>query len=222
MTGGHPPAPIGVFGGTFDPIHYGHLRTAYEVLQALRLREVRFVPAGDPPHRDPPRVDAAIRLELVRAATADQPGFVVDDREVRRAGPSYTVLTLGELRAEMPSTPLCLIVGMDAFRGLPTWHRWQELLELAHVVVAPRPGWDAPREGPLGELLVSRRVASVEALHERASGRIYVQPVTQLEISSSELRELLAAGRDPRYLVPDTVRELVRRTDCYSASQPTR
>ncbi|HEX6570576.1 MAG TPA: nicotinate-nucleotide adenylyltransferase [Steroidobacteraceae bacterium] len=222
MTGRHPPAPIGVFGGTFDPIHYGHLRTAYEVLQALRLREVRFVPAGDPPHRDPPRVDAARRLELVRAATADQPGFVVDDREVRRAGPSYTVLTLGELRAEMPATPICLIVGMDAFRGLPTWHRWQELLELAHVVVAPRPGWDAPREDALGELLVSRRVASVEALHERAAGSIFVQPVTQLEISSSELRELLAAGRDPRYLVPDTVRELVRRTDCYSASQPTR
>jgi nicotinate-nucleotide adenylyltransferase len=222
MTGRHPPAPIGVFGGTFDPVHYGHLRTAYEVLQALRLREVRFVPAGDPPHREPPRVDAARRLELVRAATADQPGFVVDDREVRRAGPSYTVLTLGELRAEMPAAPICLIVGMDAFRGLPTWHRWQELLELAHVVVAPRPGWDAPREGALGELLVSRRVASVEALHERAAGRIFVQSVTQLEISSSELRDLLAAGRDPRYLVPDTVRELLRRTDCYSASQPTR
>ena len=96
------------------------------------------------------------------------------------------------------------------------------MLELAHVVVAPRPGWDAPTEGGLGELLVSRRAASVEALHERAAGRIFVQPVTQLEISSSELRELLAAGRDPRYLVPDTVRELVRRTDCYSASQPTR
>ncbi|MCE3285127.1 MAG: nicotinate-nucleotide adenylyltransferase [Steroidobacteraceae bacterium] len=222
MTGRHPPAPIGVFGGTFDPVHYGHLRTAYEVLQSLRLREVRFVPAGDPPHREPPRVDAARRLELVRAATADQPGFVVDDREVRRAGPSYTVLTLGELRAEFPATPICLIVGMDAFRGLPTWHRWQELLELAHVVVAPRPGWSAPTEGALGELLVARSAASVEALHERAAGRIFVQPVTQLEISSSELRELLAAGRDPRYLVPDTVRELVRRTDCSSASQPTR
>jgi nicotinate-nucleotide adenylyltransferase len=100
---------------------------------------VRFVPAGDPPHRDPPQVDAARRLDFVRAAVADQPGFVVDDREVRRAGRSYSVLTLGELRAELPDTPLCLIVGMDAFLGLPTWHRWTELLELAHVVVAPRP-----------------------------------------------------------------------------------
>jgi nicotinate-nucleotide adenylyltransferase len=223
MTGAHPVAPIGIFGGTFDPIHFGHLRTAYEMLQALRLREVRFIPAGDPPHRDPPRVDARQRLELVRVATADQPGFVVDDREVRRAGPSYSVLTLGELRSEMPGVPLCLVVGMDAFLGLPTWHRWQELLELAHVVVAPRPGWAAPITGVLGELLAAREVRSVEALHASAAGTIFVQPVTQLEISSTELRELLAAGRDPRYLVPEAVRGLIRRTGCYAeCPQPTR
>ncbi|MDH4312901.1 MAG: adenylyltransferase/cytidyltransferase family protein, partial [Gammaproteobacteria bacterium] len=109
MTAGSSSAPLGVFGGTFDPIHFGHLRTAFEVLQAARLQAVRFVPAGDPPHRDPPLVDAARRLEFVRAAIADQPGFVVDDREVRRAGRSYSVLTLRELRAELPDTPLCLI-----------------------------------------------------------------------------------------------------------------
>ncbi|HET9693663.1 MAG TPA: nicotinate-nucleotide adenylyltransferase [Steroidobacteraceae bacterium] len=222
MTDARPPAPIGVFGGTFDPIHYGHLRTAYELMHALRLAEVRFVPAGDPPHREPPRVDARRRLELVRAATHDQPGFVVDDREVVRTGPSYTVLTLDELRTRMPDVPLCLIVGMDAFRGLPTWHRWQELLLLAHVVVAPRPGWVVPADGPLGELLAARRAASVDDLHADVAGRILVQPVTQLEISSTELRELLAAGRDPRYLVPDAVRELIRRTGCYSVSQSTR
>jgi nicotinate-nucleotide adenylyltransferase len=222
MTGAHAPAPIGVFGGTFDPIHFGHLRTAYEMLHALRLAEVRFVPAGDPPHRERPRVEAARRLELVRAAIADEPGFVVDDREVRRAGPSYTMSTLGELRRERPAVPICLIVGMDAFRGLPTWHRWQELLELAHLVVAPRPGWTAPAGGVLGELLAAHRARHLEELHAVAAGRIHVQPVTQLEISSTELRELLAAGRDPRYLVPDPVRELIRRTGCYSVSQPTR
>jgi nicotinate-nucleotide adenylyltransferase len=222
MTGSASSAPIGVFGGTFDPIHYGHLRTAYEMLQALRLREVRFVPAGDPPHREAPRVPAQQRLELVRAAIADQPGFVVDDREVRRSGPSYTVLTLRELRGELPDASICLIVGMDAFRGLPTWHRWQELLELAHVVVAPRPGWVEPTDGPLAELLASRRVASVEALHARPAGGLHVQPVTQLEISSTELRELLAAGRDPRYLMPDAVRDAIVRTHCYSVPQPTR
>lgn len=217
-----PVAPIGVFGGTFDPIHYGHLRTAFEMLTALRLRELRFVPAGDPPHREPPRVDARQRLDFVRLATGDQPGFVVDDREVRRGGRSYTVLTLGELRGELPGVPLCLIVGMDAFRGLPTWHRWAELLDLAHVVVAPRPGWVPPADGVLGELLAARRTSDVEVLQKAKAGRIYVQPVTQLEISSTELRELLAAGRDPRYLVPDAVRERIRRTGCYSVSRPTR
>ncbi len=206
---------LGIFGGTFDPIHFGHLRTAFEILHALRLQSVRFVPAGDPPHRDPPRVDAARRLELVRAAVADQPGFVVDDREVRRGGPSYSVLTLGELREELPATPLCLIVGMDAFLGLPTWHRWTELLDLAHVVVAPRPGWTAPDAGVLGNLLAARRALDPAELHASLAGRILLQPVTQLEISSSELRALLAAGHDARYLCPDAVCEQIRRLACY-------
>jgi nicotinate-nucleotide adenylyltransferase len=223
MTGTRHPAPIGVFGGTFDPIHFGHLRTAYELLQVLRLDHVRFVPAGDPPHRDAPRVDAQRRLELVRAATADQPGFVVDDREVRRAGPSYSVLTLADLRAELPATPLCLILGMDAFRGLADWHRWQELLDLAHLVVAPRPGWSEPADGDaLAGLLAERRAASVDDLHAAPHGRIRIQAVTQLEISSTGLRESLAAGRDPRYLVHDAVRAVIARSGCYSASQPTR
>jgi nicotinate-nucleotide adenylyltransferase len=211
-------APLGVFGGTFDPIHFGHLRTAFELLQALSLSEVRFVPAGDPPHRGPPRVPAARRLELVRAAVADQPGFVVDEREVRRAGPSYTVLTLAELRAERPQTPLCLIVGMDAFLGLPTWHRWRELLELAHVVVAPRPGWRAPEEGELGEVLAKRRARDAAELSASLAGCVLIHPVTQLEISSTELRELLSAGRDPRYLVPDAVCAAIRACGGYSVT----
>jgi len=215
-------APIGVFGGTFDPIHFGHLRTAFEIMHAVRLHEVRLVPAGDPPHRAPPRVAAAQRLELVQAAATDQPGFIVDDREVRRAGPSYTVLTLRELRGERPETPLCLIVGMDAFLGLPTWHRWTELLSLAHLIVAPRPGWVAPSTGELGALLARHGVDDCEPLHNALAGRILIQPVTQLEISSTELRDLLAAGRDPRYLVPDSVRELIRARHSYSDSPTTR
>jgi nicotinate-nucleotide adenylyltransferase len=216
------PASIGVFGGTFDPVHFGHLRTAYEVMQAVPLAEVRFIPAADPPHRAAPLAPAQQRLALVRAAVADQPGFVVDDRELRRAGPSYSVLTLGELRAEYPDVPVCLIMGMDAFQGLPTWHRWQELLELAHVVVAPRPGWTEPATGLLADLLAARRAPGRRALLQRAAGYVHVEPVTQLEISSSELRELLAAGRDPRYLVPDAVRAELRRTQCYSLPRPTR
>ncbi len=208
--------PLGIFGGTFDPIHFGHLRTAFELLDALRFDEVRFVPAGNPPHRDTPLADAALRLSLVKAAIADQPGFAVDDREVRRAGPSYAVLTLRELRAEFPARPLCLVLGMDAFLGLPQWHEWRDLLPLAHVVVAHRPGWRAPVEGPLGELLAARRTDRIDDLHEAPAGRIYIHPVTQLEISSTDLRDLLAAGQDPRYLVPEAVRQAIRATGCYT------
>lgn len=209
-------SPLGIFGGTFDPIHFGHLRTAFELLQGLRLGEVRFVPAGSPPHRDTPLADAGLRLSLVEAAIADQPGFVLDDREVRRSGPSYMVLTLRELRAEFPERPLCLLLGMDAFLGLPGWYEWRELVELAHVVVAHRPGWRTPLEGPLGELLAARRTGRTEDLREAPAGRILVHPVTQLEISSSELRNLLSAGQDPRYLVPEAVRQAIRTTACYT------
>jgi len=209
-------SPIGVFGGTFDPIHFGHLRTAFELQQALGLSELRFVPAGSPPHRDVPLADAALRLAMVEAAIADQPGFTVDDREVRRTGPSYTVVTLGELRAEAPRRPLCLVVGMDAFLGLPLWHRWRDLLALAHVAVAHRPGWRAPTDGALGELLAERGTSRIADLHEQEAGRIIVHPVTQLEISSTDLRNIIVSGRDPRYLVPDAVRDIIRETGCYS------
>jgi len=207
--------PVGIFGGTFDPIHFGHLRTAFELLHALRLAEVRLVPAGNPPHRDTPLCDAQHRLDMVRAAIADQPGLVVDDREVHRRGPSYTVLTLREMRAEAPAQPICLLLGMDAFLGLPQWHEWRSVLELAHVVVAHRPGWTAPDAGTLGELLAARATPRVEDLHAAVAGRIHVRPVTQLEISSTDLRDLIVAGQDPRYLLPDAVRALIHDTGCY-------
>jgi nicotinate-nucleotide adenylyltransferase len=208
--------PIGLFGGTFDPIHFGHLRTAFELQQTLGLTEVRFLPTGNPPHRDHPLADANLRLAMVRAAVADQAHFVVDDREVRRTGLSYSVDTLTELRGENPDRSLCLLLGMDAFLGLPHWHRWRELFELAHVVVAHRPGWKAPTQGPLGELMVDRGTGSVQELHRATAGRIYIQAVTQLEISSTELRQLIVAGRDPRYLVPDAVRDIIREAGCYA------
>ena len=208
-------SPIGIFGGTFDPIHYGHLRTAFELLQALRFREVRFVAAGDPPHRGAPRADARDRFDMLKVAVAGQPGFVADDRELRRDGPSYSVDTLTSLREEFPRASLCLILGMDAFLGLTTWHRWEEILDHAHIVVAHRPGWKAPDIGPLGKLLDERGTLRVNDLHQTAHGRIHIHAVTQLEIASTEIRELIGAGRDPRYLLPDAVRELIARSGCY-------
>jgi nicotinate-nucleotide adenylyltransferase len=208
--------PIGVFGGTFDPIHYGHLRTAFELLQGLRLGEMRFMPAGIPPHRGTPVASAEQRLKMVTAAVEGQPGFIVDDRELHRDGPSYSVDTLAALRAEFPARSLCLIVGMDAFLGLPKWYHWREILQLAHVLVAHRPGWRAPDMGPLRELLVDRGTGRIGDLHEARSGHIYIQAVTQLEISSTELRAMIRAGQDPRFLMPDGVRRIIMDTGCYA------
>ncbi len=206
---------MGVFGGTFDPIHYGHLRTAFEVLQALRFDEVRLMPCGTPPHRVSPVASDDLRLAMVRAATDGQAGFVVDDRELSRDGPSYSVDTLGALRREYPQRSIALIIGMDAFLGLPKWHEWESLLKLAHIVVAHRPGWRAPDIGTLGDLLAERGTHRIGDLHQAKHGHIYILDVTQLEISSTEIRELVVARRDPRFLMPDAVRDIILRSGCY-------
>ena len=214
-------SPIGIFGGTFDPIHYGHLRTAFEMLQALRFEQVRFVPNGDPPHRGRFYADADLRLSMVSKAVAPEPGFVVDDCELRRQGPSYTYDTLVAKRAEFSDQPLGLIVGMDAFLGLTTWHRWDELLDLAHIVVAHRPGWRAPDIGPLGDIISEHGTHRTEDLHTASHGRVHIHAVTQLEISSTEIRELVSAGRDPRFLMPDVVRDVIVESGCYTNKEST-
>lgn len=207
--------PIGIFGGTFDPIHYGHLRSAFEMLQALDFEEVRFIPCSDPPHRGVTYASAEQRYRLVEVAIADQDGFLADDRELRRGGPSYTIDTISALRAEFPDRPLGLIIGMDAFLGLPTWHRWDEILDYAHIVVAHRPGWKAPDFGVLGELIVEHGTLRADDLHAATSGLVHIHAVTQLEIASTEIRELVAAGRDPRFLMPDAVRDAIRDMGLY-------
>ena len=211
--------PIGIYGGTFDPIHYGHLRTALELAAALRLAEVRFVPCANPPHRATPMTRGALRLQMVEAAVHGVEGFIVDDRELVRAGLSYTVDTLESFRAEYPRRPLCLLLGMDAFLGLPQWHRWRDLLELAHVVVAHRPGWTAPATGVLGELLGARRTRTAADLAAAPAGRVHVHAVTQLEISSTDLRASIRAGLDPMFLMPDSVRQIIIETECYAETR---
>ena len=208
--------PIGVFGGTFDPIHYGHLRTAHELMVAGELSEVRFVPCGDPPHRVSPQAGAALRAAMVRAAIAGRSGFVMDDRELGRQGPCYSVDTLESMSANFPRRPLCLLLGMDAFLGLPSWHRWHDILKLSHLLVAHRPGWLPPTDGAIHDLLEVRSTAQPQDLANTPSGKIFVQEVTQLEIASTNLRNLIKNGGDPAYLMPDRVIAIIEETDCYA------
>jgi nicotinate-nucleotide adenylyltransferase len=211
---------IGVFGGTFDPIHFGHLRSALEICESLGLKEIRFVPCRIPPHRDEPLADPMQRLAMVRAALAGQPDMILDDREIKRDGPSYMIDTLESLRSELTTEPLCLILGMDAFMGLSSWHRWQELLTLAHLVVMHRPGKslhdvNSQQAAEVTTLLKSRQVKDVKALQIKAAGSIFLHPISQLDISASKIREMVAKGKNPRYLLPDVVLQMIKVQKIY-------
>ncbi len=215
-------ATLGLLGGTFDPVHYGHLELAREVGTALGMACVRLVPAGDPPHRAAPIASAAHRLAMVEIAVADRPGLAVDAREVARRGPSYTVLTLEELRGEAPARPLALIVGADAFLGLPTWRRWRELFELAHVVVVARPGVTLDGKMPSSlEAEWTRRLSDdPRALSRAPAGSIVTQPISAHPISASAIRAQLARGREGaaavRGLLPPAVLAYIERHQLYS------
>ena len=213
------PGPVGILGGTFDPIHYAHLRLAEELADALDLAQVRFVPASIPPHRASPQVSATHRADMVRLACADNARFVLDDRECRRAGPSYTVDTLLELRAELGSAcSLCLLMGLDAFLGLTTWSRWERLFELAHIVIAHRPGFALdPTAVPaaLARELDARRANATRELRQSWAGLVWLQAITPLDISATVIREAIREQRSPRYLLPDSVLDYIHRSSLY-------
>ena len=214
-------APIGIFGGTFDPVHYGHLRLAQEVAESMRMAEVTFVPSGTPPHRAAPQVTSLQRLEMVRLAVDGNPLFTVDDREVRRSGPGYTIDTLIELRRAAGGTrPLCVLLGADAFLELATWHRWHELFGLAHLIVAHRPGfppesWPQRMPQPLAREYEARLLHQPFAVHLSPAGGIATQAIAALDISGSMIRDSLARGVSPRYLLPDAVLDYIRSNDLY-------
>lgn len=209
---------IGVFGGTFDPIHFGHLRCAWEIAEQLALREVRMLPARVPPHRAQPVASAGQRRRLLELALAGQSRLRLDTRELERDGPSYMVDTLASLRGEVGDEALCLILGQDAFNGLETWHRWQAIPEFAHLVVVARPGCVLVDGGPLRELVERQGVESPDELRARPAGAVLFRTVTPLAISASGIRDLLADGRSPRYLLPDAVLDCVQREGLYFVS----
>jgi nicotinate-nucleotide adenylyltransferase len=189
--------PLGIFGGTFDPVHYGHLRAALDVKRALGLDELRLVPARDPPHRGEPSASAADRKAMLELALIEFPALALDTRELDRTGKSYTIVTLEELRREMPRRPIVLIMGVDAFAGLPSWHRWEALVDFAHIAVVTRPGAsiDDALRGPLVRLWHERHREGPDQVETAPAGTIFALSVTPHRISATAIRAALAGGK---------------------------
>ena len=207
---------VGVFGGTFNPVHYGHLRSALELVERLQLEQLRLMPSASPPHRDTPECSAERRAAMVELAVSGEPRLVCDAREMQRPGKSYTIDSLIELRGELGAQQgLCMVLGCDAVQDIATWHRWQELLDWAHIVVIARPGWQLPRAGDLAQWLKTHQLESPELLRQRPCGGIVIEELRPLAISSTEIRDLLASGRSARYLMPQSVVDYIQAHTLY-------
>lgn len=206
---------IGVLGGTFDPIHHGHLRLALELKQQLKFTELRLMPCHQPVHREQPQVSADMRAEMIRLALANCPELILDEHELKRDKPSYTFDTLCDLRKDLgEEVSLSWIMGTDAFVALDKWHRWEELLDYAHLIVIERPGFQLPEQGPVAELLQNYR-ADVSALDQKACGAIILPALSLLSISATDIRGQIARGDSPRFLLPDLVWQYIDSKDLY-------
>jgi nicotinate-nucleotide adenylyltransferase len=210
---------IGILGGTFDPIHNAHLRLALELYESLDLAKVHIVPCFQPVHRKQPSANPEQRLAMVECAILSEPALYADPREIKRNIPSYMIDTLREFHQEMPETPLCLLIGIDAFLGFASWYQWKEILNHAHIVVAHRPQYHLPTTGIIADLLKERLQHEMAFIHENLAGGILLRPITSLEISATDIRKQIAMGRNPRYLLPDSVYDYIKQNGIYSISR---
>lgn len=213
-----PPPLLGLLGGTFDPVHYAHLRLADEAAEHLGLARVRWIPSGSPGHRAAPRTAGRHRLEMVRLAIRDNARFELDDAEAESAAPRFTIDTLKRLRAELGAdAPLVFVIGADQLHAFHTWRAWRELLTLAHFAVGERPGFPLTRSALPPEVSgeYSARAAPPAALAASPAGSIVAFPMTQLGISASEVRKRLASGASARYLLPPEVLAYIRVNGLY-------
>jgi nicotinate-nucleotide adenylyltransferase len=209
-------ASVAMLGGTFDPIHHGHLRLALELRDRLGFDQVRLTPCALPVHRQSPGCSAQQRLEMVQLAVGHEPGLIIDDREIAADRPSYSFDTLQSLRAELgPQASLTMVMGTDAFLQLNGWHRWQELLQLCHILVVIRPGWHLAVTHPMYRWYQQHRVDQVSALQQTPAGSILLQQLAALEISATAIRQQIAADLSPRFLLPDSVWNHIRQRQLY-------
>lgn len=209
-------AALGVFGGTFNPVHYGHLRSAMELVERLALARLHLMPSAVPPLRDTPICSAEHRAAMVSLAIEGEPRLVCDERELARTGPSYTIDSLIELRDENGvNCSLSMVVGCDALLAIDRWHRWEELLDWAHIVVLARPGWELPDSGPLANWLQTHAADNAAQLRSLPAGKILLQELRPLAISATEIRTLLAAGNSARFLMPHSVLDYIEEHQLY-------
>jgi len=202
-------------GGMFDPVHIGHLRSAIEVLEKFAFNELRLIPCAQPVHRQNAVASAEHRVKMLRYATSWSNKLLVDECEVRRTTPSYTVDTLRHLKTTTQNSPLCLIVGDDAFRGFPEWHQWQDLFSLANILVLQRPGVEYVLSDELNAALAGRSCVKHEDLLRSPAGKVFFYSVTQLDISSTRIRALLSTRQNVNYLVPDVVINYISKNKLY-------
>lgn len=208
-------APIGILGGTFDPIHNGHLRLALQMRDHLGLQKIRLVPSARPPHKNRPGATPGQRAKWIRVAIAGEPGLQLDDRELIRPGKSYTVDTLASMREELPETPLCLIMGSDVLAELPYWHRWQELTDYAHIISVPRPGFEGPLPREMRDWVAKHECRDPGELGRSLAGRLYHCDLPLLDISGTRIRELIGTDESPRYLLPEDVMHDIEELGTY-------
>lgn len=193
---------LGIFGGTFDPLHIGHLRTVIDVQQSLSFSAIHLIPNNVPAHREQPVLDAQQRYQLLQKVLKNVAGLVADDREIKRQGVSYMVDTLRDLHQQFPQKHLCLIIGTDAYNDFCQWHEWQDIMQLAHLIVMQRAGVAAM----VNKELDPQRTKEADDLLNAKAGRVYVQNVSQLDVSSTAIRQMIQQQQSIQFLVPENIR----------------
>lgn len=207
---------IALFGGTFNPVHFGHLKIAQEMADLLQVEQMRLLPCSIPPHREAPEVGAKQRLAMLDLALDSQSALEADDTELNRAGPSYTIDTLKLVRREIGQTvPLFLCLGMDVLTTLNTWHCWQLLLDYCHIAVSPRPGWAEPEKGNLASWIDQHRLDNLTEVKKTSHGHIYFCDLMMLELSSTAIRENVKRGESISSMTPDAVVNYIKQHQLY-------